>query len=259
MFFKRRELECLGRVRSFYGPLKTVAVTMQNPQETFQGTPTTLPTSEPAIPQVKYTVSSGDLPSFNVKPDSVKYIAVMFAGGLASADTLIHYRMKKNGSSVYSSSNICDATFYWTLNCGFYDVSVGDILEIALWGDVSGANWDYNAYQIHSTRVLMKSSCPIFTPFNITSVSAHPVLTQGNPHSGGVGGCRILHEDYLLYSIGAACSSHSLRPNNTYGFYQTYFDVSYNNSGVLIIHMVFRPYYYPSWLPINFNYRTLIM
>jgi len=104
--------------------LKTLTITLQAAQETLQGSPTALPTSEPGAgnEQISYTVGSGDLPTFSIQPSAKKWVAIVFGSGKFVTAGTLYYRMKKNGSSVATSSSAVAAnTFYTRMFCHLPD------------------------------------------------------------------------------------------------------------------------------------------
>lgn len=247
----------MGHLRDILGGRKVVSVTMQTPQETL-GSAVYLPTSEPATPQVSYTVASGDLPAFNVAPDSKKWMAYMIAAGSAVTAATLYWRMKKNGSSVANGSQAVTAAYYYTQHSYFYDVAVGDVLEIALWSSVTNTKYDYKAYQIQPTRVLPKNGAPILSPFNITTLTAYPTLTSGNPAVFSTVGFYVYHDDVQFLERSTTVSFRSLHPGLTYGLGRLYRgDMNYQNSGHVITGATYRPYYCKQYIPDGFVFRAM--
>ena len=123
----------MGTVTPLLTSRKILNITYQTPQETLLGTPETLPTTEPATPQISYTVTSGDLPTFNMPLFKKIWVALLYGAGKAVTAATIYWRMKKNGASVATGSGSVAANTFYTWSCGFYDVAVGDVLELALW------------------------------------------------------------------------------------------------------------------------------
>jgi hypothetical protein len=247
------------RVRDFLSSQKNVTVTIQNPQETLQGTPTTLPTSEPSPAQISYTVASSDLPSFTVKPDSVKYIAIVFGAGKVVTAPTLSYRMKKNGNSVATGSGPVTVNYYYTWNTFFYDVVIGDVLELALWSNKTNSNWDYKALSVCYTRFIPKLSCPILSPFNITQSLTHPTLTLGNPSAISPIVSYIFHDDLFQLSwSGTSISLMCIEPESTVGLFKAGLgDDAYMNQASISTSPTYRPYYRTHYLPSSFNYHVL--
>jgi hypothetical protein len=224
-------------------------ITYQTPQETLLGTPETLPTSEPATPQISYTVAQSDLPTFNMSPYQKKWVAVLIGAGKAVTAATIYYRMKKNGASVKTGSSSVSAGYFYTWQCFFYDVAVGDVLELALWSTVSDSNWDYKAYQIQVSRLILLNKPRLLLPCNFAALTLHPVLTLGNPGSSS-SGLYIYHLDQYFTAITSATSFDVFYPKDTYGMFRTYYgDYAYSNSSVLRTSTTYRPYYYNNYVP----------
>lgn len=170
------------------GTRHVLNITYPTPRETLTGTPTVLPTSEPASPTFSYTVAAGDLPTFDGVPVSVTNYALVFAGGLnttGSAATLC-YRIKKNGVSTNSATNISvTANQYWTLHLfsrdGVGNVVAGDVIDVYLWQVTTNAlNWDYQALAICPSRIFLDSKNEmIFYKVSYTINGSIPELTAG--------------------------------------------------------------------------------
>jgi hypothetical protein len=245
-------------LRDIQGGRKSVTVTIQSPQQTL-GTAETLPTSEPATPQISYTVADGDLPVFDVAPHSKKWVAmVVGAGKFVTAGTL-SWRMKKNGASVSTSTSSISANYYYTLQAWFHDVAICNVLELALWSNKTDSNWDYKAYQVVVTRVLPKRAAPLLMPFNITSLAAHPDLTNvGNPAVFSTNGVIVYHDDTLYTEYTATQSFRSLHLGTSYGFYRLYRgDSNYLNSANCLTSSTYRPYYARQYVPVGFVFRSV--
>ncbi len=245
---------------------KVFDFTYQTPQETLLGTPQTLPTSEPATPQVSYTVASGDLPSVSIPLAGNKWIGMVIgAGQFVTAGTL-SWRMKKNGASVNTGTLSVSANYYYTVQAWFYDVSVGDVLEIALWSSVADSKYDYKAYQIHITRITFYNK-PL-SNLKIDSIVAQPVLTLGNPAAPTANWyIYVIHKDYnftpdatsyYYRSASAGDTFRILYPDPTYGtMYTKNGDVSSQNAVTTQTHASQRPRYSRNYLPSKITLRYL--
>jgi len=251
----------LGHLRDIQSGRKAVTVTIQAVQETLLGTPETLPTSEPGTPQISYTVASGDLPTFDPAMDSKKWIGYLVGAGKAVTAATISWRMKKNGSSVNTSTFSVAANQYYTGQFYFLDVAVGDVLAIALWSNRTDSNWDYKAYQIHPTRVLPKTGHPILMPLNITALIAYPTLTLGNPNASATYECRIDLDDLAITYPGPLITTPqnfaALHAGPTYGFFRAYRgDITCGNTIYTGTHASYRPLYQKTYFPTSFVFRA---
>jgi hypothetical protein len=239
----------MTRLNPVLTSLKTLNITYQTPQETLLGTPVTLPTSEPAMPQISYTVAQSDLPTFDLLPYQKKWVAVLIGAGKAVTAATIYWRMKKNGVSVNTGSSSVSAGYYYTYNCFFYDVAVGDVLELALWSNQTDSNWDYKAYQIQVSRVILLNKPRLLSPCNFATVTLYPTLTLGNPSSSNFA-FYPYHCDNALPSIGVSTSYEYLYPKNTYGMFRiNYGDYTSSNSSIIKTSTTYRPYYYRNYVP----------
>lgn len=228
---------------------KVLNITYRAAQETLLDTPETLPTTEPATPQISYTVAEADLPSFNPPTYQKKLIAIIIGAGKVVTAATIYYRMKKNGASVASASSSVSANYYYTRQCHFYDVKVGDVLELALWSNQTDSNWDYKAYQIQTSRLILLNKPRLLMPCNFAALGTHPVLTLGNP-SYTSSALYPYHVDKVLPTISAATSYESLYPKDTYGVFRlSYGDYTSSNTSIVRTSTTYRPYYYRNWVP----------
>jgi hypothetical protein len=255
----------MTRLREYDRGLKTLNLTLQTPQETLQGTPTTLPTSEPGTPQISYTVASGDLPTFGLTPYTQYWLAYVVGGGKAVTAATISARMKLGGSSVATQGNSVGASTYYTYEALFLNVGVGNQLQMSLWSNQSDSNWDYNAYCIVPTRVVLKSTLPIYVPFNITALTLIPTLTKGNPYSwspsghGWIVGSEDITPAAAIWLTGTQ-NFKCLHPAGTYGI--GCLDIGdYNNANSLVIHTsgTYRPAYDQNYFPTTIMMRELFM
>ena len=242
----------MTRVSPLLTSLKTLNITYQTPQETLLGTPETLPTSEPGTPQISYTVAEGDLPAFNMGVYSKKLIATIVGAGKFVTAGTVYFRMKKNGVSVTTSSSAVSANYYYTWNCNFYDVAVGDVLELALWSNQTDSNWDYKAYHTRVSRLILLNKLRLLMPCNFAALGTYPVLTLGNPWPSSSAAVLYPYNlDLVLPSISAAILYESLYPKNTYGLFRVnYGDYYYSNGSTSArTSPMYRPYYDCGKLP----------
>ncbi|MGQ9743112.1 MAG: hypothetical protein ACUVQW_00700 [Candidatus Bathycorpusculaceae bacterium] len=237
--------------------LKKLDITYKTPKETLLETPETLPTSEPDTPQISYTVAEDDLPTFSMVPYQKVWVANVFGGGKAVTATNIYWRMKKNGESVNTGYGSVSANYFFTRNCYFYDVKVGDVLELALWSNQTDSTWDYKAFQIQVTRLILLNKPRLLLPCNFASLETHPVLTLGNPSWTGQA-LYPYHCDYPLSTITSATSYSSLYPKDTYGLFRlNYGDYNQFNSAPPRTSATYRPYYYRNFVPTQLTMRGL--
>jgi hypothetical protein len=182
------------------GTRHTLNITYPSPQETLQGTPTVLPTSEPASATFSYTVAAGDLPTFDGAPYSIKYAPLLFAGGKntdASNARSLCYRIKKNGVSIATATNISvTANQYWTLiifHANLLGIVAGDTIEVFLWQITANAlNWDYQSYSVNFSRLFVDNPNKILSNVKYTFDSVnYPILALGNPSVQGSGSYNI--------------------------------------------------------------------
>jgi hypothetical protein len=248
----------MARLTPPYTSLKTLNITYQAAQETLLGTPETLPTTEPATPQISYTVAAGDLPTFNLLPYQKKHIAILIGAGKAVTAATISYRMKKNGGSVESGSSSVPANYFYTRACFFYDVAVGDVLELALWSNQTDSNWDYTAFHIQASRLILLNKPRMLAPCNFAAVSGFPILTLGNPATSSLG-MKVYHIDkQFATDLSIATVFDFMYPKNTYGLFRlNNGDYNSANSSICLTSATYRPNYYRNYCPTQMIMRGL--
>jgi len=172
------------------GTRHTLNITYPTPQETLSGSPTLLPTSEPATATFSYTVAAGDLPTIDSGAAlmSAVYRPFIYAGGKntdASNNRTLCYRLKKNGTSVATATNVSiTANQFWTWNVyeNTLSAAVGDVFEVFLWQITTDAlNWDYQAFCVNITRPQIATQNALLLNFTVTPNGNYPDLTAGTP------------------------------------------------------------------------------
>lgn len=248
------------KISPIVSSLKTLTIALQTAQETFQGSPTTLPTSEPSAgnEQISYTVQAGDLPTFNMVPSSKVWIAIIFGCGKFVTAGTLYWRMKKNGASVATGSNTVAANFFYTREFYFFDVAVGDVLKISLWSNKADSNWDYNSYIIYPSRVNVSAkkrllANVIFTSFaGLTLALGNPVMVQE------LYPWWICDDNYGALPLSAGKTFVAYYAGATKGLYQmNYGDYYLANDSSSRTHASDRPRYFKHMIPAVVNYRFL--
>jgi len=247
----------MGRITPFYTSKKTLNITYQL-SETLLGTPITLPTTEPSTPQIQYTVTNASLPTLSIGIASCIWIAFMYGAGKAITAATIYWRMKKNGSSVRTGSLSVAANTYYTFSWSFLNVTVGDVLEAALWSNVSDSNYDYKAFQIQISRVFLLSKIDVHIPCNLTGITTSPTLTLGNPAVASSGSGVLLYHAEIFFAYATITYNISCLKNRaTYGAVRLYNgDINFpNNVFAAQTSATYRPYYGNNYVPTQLVYR----
>jgi len=239
--------------------LKTLNITLQTPLETLLGTPETLPTTEPSTPQISYTVADANLPSYNIMPYVKKHVAYLIGAGKFITAGTIYYRIKKNGASVYNGSVSVPANTYFTINGFFYDITVGDVLELSLWSSVTNSNWDYKAFSIMVTRLILMNRQRILKPCNFSAVTAYPALTLGNPAVYSTYAFYTYFDnDSLIKNLTSTFVFSVFSVGNTYGMFRVYMGDNLAAGGAIALtNATYRPYYYQNKVPTQIIMRGL--
>jgi hypothetical protein len=236
---------------------------MQPTNETLQGTPTLLPTSEPAAgsEQVTYTVGSGDLPGFSIPVSSVIYIAALAVAGKVNTAATISWRMKLNGSSVATGSTAVAASTYYTLIVGYFNVAVGNVLAISLWSNQTDSNWNYNGYQIQPSQIMVDINMAYYNLTYVSPYTLYPNWSKGNPQNTA--------SNYPYLYIGSY--PFSVNINNTgliatylqlvtYGIFRAnIYDTSgtYKNNGAIVTNATYYPLRASNYIPASISFRYL--
>lgn len=167
-----------------YGPLKTYNVSLSAQRETLLGSPLALPTTEPTTAQISFTVQTSDFPTITPTPLGVKYTAIIFGSGknTDASSQSVSFRMLKNGSSVATgSAGSTPTSQFWTHTyMQFFDIAVGDVLEVKLWATSVNVNVDFYAIVVHPTRINVGTAL-LNKDVSYSNLVAHPVLTLGTP------------------------------------------------------------------------------
>lgn len=246
----------MTKLNPLYGSKKTLNITLQTPQETLLETPETLPTSEPGTPQISYAVQNSDLPTFNIQPYKKIWTAGIFGAGQFITAGTIYYRLKKNGASVMTGSASVAANYYYTVVMFLYDVVVGDVIELALWSNQTDSNWDYKAFFVHLTRLNLLQGTQLFIPCNLSTVTAAPNLTLGNPSVAATGYVYYYHCDSNVLSSTLAKSWCCIYISDTYAlFSNAYGDKVHSNSGTIYTSASSRPRYIKNSIPTTITFR----
>jgi len=235
--------------------LKTLNITYRTPQETLLATPETLPTTAPSTPQVSYTVAEADLPTLSFQPYKKVWVAYLVVAGRCPTSAVVYFNILKNGTSVNTGSTSVSANYFYTCNCSFYDVAVGDVLAVKLWSNQTDSNWDYKAYQIQVSRLILMNKPRILAPCNFAAFATQPPLTLGSPSYSTVG-LKPYHCDLEQPSISSATNFDILYPKDTYGMFRIYYgDYSNLNNAVTRTSSTNRPYYYRNSVPTQIQMR----
>jgi len=148
--------------------------------ETLLDTPEELPTSEPSTPQISYTFSDSHL---QVEPPlrSCRIVAVVWGAGknTSGGSTTIHCKWLKNGSEVYSKYISVSNNYYYTVGYSYASPNDGDVLELKLWADASGVNWDWKGYDADVEYLDFGFD---YYFLQVIESETHPAFELGNPY-----------------------------------------------------------------------------
>lgn len=209
--------------------LRTFSMSPGAPREVALGS-SLLPNAEGATNQVSFTIQDTDLPTISPAPYSMKFLAQIVVSGKNGATApVINFRIFKNGVSlvtgVSTSTVTMTANNYWTTNhWRWFDVQVGDVLEVRLWASNADTTIDYAALQVYPANIyFVKPSTGLV--LKDLAFSTQPAMT----HTGAgvrtmtlvnTGVCIIstaTNAGVFLQMINAAISFYALSTNPTVG------------------------------------------
>jgi hypothetical protein len=234
---------------------KTLNITFPAAQETLLATPDTLPTAEPATPQVSYTVDSAWLPALDIQPCMKVYVAHLHAAGKCPTAATVSSRMKKNGASVNTGTISVSANYYYNIMPNFYDVAVGDVLELALWSSVADSQYDYKACAISISRVIIVNA-DVMLPCNFANYTTYPTLSLGTPTVYSQPAFRI-YNDTLEVQLASAANVGAVKLNKSYGLFRVYHADIYNPNAATQLSYSSRPRYCKNYVPTQIILRGL--
>jgi len=248
------------------GSLRVLSITIQSPWEEYKSTPENLPTSEPSSPQISYTVSSSDLPSFNIEPTDVKYVAIIDTSGKneSGSYTTVYEKTLKNGEEVYTRSRNVIANYYWSFNAYFYDVSVGDTLEVKMWAAKSGFKWDYQLRQIQPTRIELFPQYKCLWEYRTEDIVQEPTASEGPATYYGKANYFVYHECEEVFGNRGPSYSTSINfspwhPSPTYKLFALgQGDISYRNDIWAGAYSSYHPYIFRNYIPTKLYIRPLL-
>lgn len=165
------------------GTLKTFSFEVYMTEDALGTLP--LPNSEGSTNQVAYTIQQAHLPSVNPIPYSMKYIGVILVSGRATTACNISYRIFKNGVSIASASVAVASNQYWSWQHNrWYDVQVGDVLEVRMWSNQADSTMDYSCLKVYPANVVLTAPGTLMKDFTVSTT-----VTGGtaNPNPTGLG------------------------------------------------------------------------
>lgn len=136
------------------GQLKTWSCTLASPQETREGTPIALPTTE-GTPQADYTLAGSDFYTetghslYDVTP-----MAAIIASGqnTSGSSQTVYWKSFKGAVEVSNGSFSCGAGDYWTVHCFFADVATSDVYKVAVWASSADVNRNFKGLAVYPSR-----------------------------------------------------------------------------------------------------------
>jgi hypothetical protein len=192
---------------------------------------TALPTSEPASGsrQVSYTLQASDFP---VIPAgfTADYYGMIYAGGRNSSGTSYQvaakpYRNGTAGSQVGLTS--VAGNNYWCASvvAGSTGTSwaVGDIIQLACWGNNAAMRLDWYGIAIFPTRVKINKNYVVLKDVFISSFAKYPLFSSANMYNTSTGSIVMYHNFFYEQISGPPTNATYpiLIPNPTMGQYRS--------------------------------------
>lgn len=163
------------------GTLKETTFIYPPMQET-PGLNIVLPTTEPATPQISYTVQESDLVTFEGNmPLSYDIIPILYVNGkIGAATATLNYRLLLNGATIIQSTNTNQtANNFFTYTAGRYMVvKVGDVISMSLWANQPDVVVNYHSFTTIVTRLQLAPMNTILKEVKFGVGAAMPNTTQ---------------------------------------------------------------------------------
>lgn len=188
----------MGRVA--VGALKTFNISCATPREVSLGT-LALPNAEGTTNQVSFTIQDTDLPTITPNPLSVKYVALILTSGKCTTTATVSYRVFKNGTSLTTSNASGAANQFWTQNhWRWYDIAVGDVLEVRQWSNQTDTTLDYACLMIFPANIILSKIGTILKDLTYTNANT---ANNPTPTGAGVRGTTISNTGSIHFPIGS--------------------------------------------------------
>jgi hypothetical protein len=171
------------------GPLKTFTFQTATPREVSLGN-ITLPNAEGTTNQISFTVQQSDLPTITPNPVSMKYAVNIIASGKCVTAANVSFRIFKNGVSLATTNTTGTANQFWSQNhWRWYDVAVGDVLEVRIWSNQIDTTLDYSGIMIVPTNVVLSKPNTILKDltYTIGTTANQPNISGAGVRSAVVG------------------------------------------------------------------------
>jgi len=230
-----------------YSALKVIEFTYSASKEELLAVPEILPTTEPEIGQVKYTVAETDLPTYTVPPVSQAFVATLIGGGYYPSTGYLYVKICLNGVVVATFTGYIAATDYYTALGYIGDVNVGDVVEMKLQSSVTDSEFDYRAYQLLPTTISFFPDKFMIRLVNL-DYETRPHLFLGTPS---------YHYKYaLIYHYSGACAyayPRSFEPWREHAkckLFRLYYGDYYKRDSIICRRSTtYRPYYFATRMP----------
>ena len=230
-----------------------VSISYPDPDETLLETPVELPTSEPASPQVSFTLASGHMPVWSPYELPHSKTAILYVSGKSTTATTVYYRAMKNGESIATGSLSNNASTYYTQqHYRFKGVDVGDVVSCKLWAANTGTNITYDAFVVYPTDIAPGIVCAGISVL----ASLKPTLTKGSPYGGAGAKSKLQHCDTLTADVSSTQNCMLLFGGASSGFLRVgYGDILIDTSTMSF--STYYPRYFTCYIPTRISYTPL--
>jgi hypothetical protein len=250
------------------GSLQQLSLTQITTNETLLGAPVTLDIV--SVPGVSYTYNPAHNPQWNggaSKPKQLALVNPMIAGkNTAATATTINIDFRKNGVSVFNTSQSVAAGQFWTWNFRRLwspALVAGDVIEIRVWASAaSAAYYDWYAFPVLPSRINPLSSGITkegFVRNLVMSFLARPTFTTAGSVSGST--------PWTLFNDLDGNFTLNINPPNdfTYPVYRLADPIytgrvslgDLGNQTTCVTHATLRPAYAQWSLPVTITWRRM--
>lgn len=248
-----------------YGPLKTFNITMATPLENVYGTPINLPTTAPTSGDgvVQITVQQSNLPTISSSSYSTQYLAHLIVAGKnnSGASGTVNFSIYKNGVAVATNqiqASIANANYWTQTHYRWAGISVGDVLEVRLWGSATGFILEYYGLIVYPYKPELTKSA-IIKDFSFTGAS--PSLT-----ASGLTSAVSITQGWNFYptsltgsAISTAANFSMVAANATNSAVHFFGRPFYDSAGTFTAtHVSNRPNYARCFSPTSISFREIL-
>lgn len=248
-----------------YGPLKTFNISMATPFENVYGTPISLPITAPTSGDgvVQITVQQSNLPTISPSSYSTQYLAHLIVAGKnnSGASGTVNFSIYKNGTSIatnQSQVSIANSNYWTQTHYRWAGISVGDVLEVRLWGNTTGFTLEYYGLIIYPYKPELTRST-IIKDFGFNGTSPTLTATGLTPSVSITQGWNFYPTSLIGSAISTATNFSMVAANATnssiHFFGRPFYDTGASFNAT---HATNRPSYARCFSPTQISFREIL-